>query len=298
MFNPNATLIEAFVNHALTEFCELFPAAEQSQLRTIEQACITAFNTLLNCDCPYHDLNHTMLVTDAGFAILKGRQTARGDLSAHDWIQAVVAMLFHDIGFVRQLLTADTPHTSVINPNGESIQPPDGATDAVLSPHHVTRSVMYAAERFANDEHINTDLVTQCIEMTRFPVPTDAAYQATDTLPGLVRAADLIGQMADPQYLQKLTRLFAEFVEIGEAQRLGFENAAELRASFPEFFYSQVHPYIGDGIAYLKLTQDGWYWIANLYHHLNTDRGIDPKEKAPELVVDNSLLDRIREQRV
>jgi hypothetical protein len=37
-------------------------------------------------------------VADVGQAILQGRQLARGDLTPHDWLQAVVAMMFHDIG--------------------------------------------------------------------------------------------------------------------------------------------------------------------------------------------------------
>jgi len=106
---------------------------------------------------------------------------------------------------------------------------------------------MFIRERFSGDNSLDTDLINDCIEMTRFPVPHDLRYRPTDTLPGLVRVADLIGQMADPQYFQKLSRLFAEFVEISAAERMGFSNAGDLHAGFPEFFYHQVHPYIGAG---------------------------------------------------
>ena len=41
------------------------------------------------------------------------------------------------------------------------------------------------------------------IEHTRFPVPDDEAHESTDDFPGLVRAADLIGQLADINYLRK-----------------------------------------------------------------------------------------------
>ncbi len=294
MFNPNSTIIDAFAAHAQDEYRSLFGSPEAAQLRSLEQATHTALNTLLNCDCSYHDIQHTMLVTDAGIAILRGRQTARGDLTAHDWLQAVVAMLFHDVGYLRQLLTSDTPQHSVINQAGDTTTPPPGATDAFMTPYHVDRGAMYVEERFASDPSIDTAMVMACVEMTRFPVPAHPDYQVTDTLPALVRGADLLGQMADPQYLQKLTRLFSEFVETGEAQRLGFANASELRHGFPEFFYSQVHPYIGESIAYLKLTQDGWTWIANLFHHLHANKELDPRVRAPELVVDNSLLQSLQ----
>ena len=290
MFNPNTTLIEAFVKHTLTEFRRLFAQPAPDQLQSLEQAARTALETLLNCDCPYHDIQHTMLVTDVGQTILHGRQIARGDLTAHDWVQAVVAMFFHDIGYLRNLLADDRPEDCLIEPNGRRIHPPAGSTDAFMTPYHVTRGAMFIRERFANDPAIDTECVAACIEMTRFPVPAQSEYKDTDSLPGLVRAADLIGQMADPQYLQKLSRLFAEFVETGEARKLGYANAGGLRDGFPDFFYNQVHPFIGEGVAYLKRTQEGHPWIANLYHHLHVNqsaREYDPKIRAPELVVDN-----------
>ena len=283
MFNPNTSVIDAFVTHCLTEFQQLFPAASIEQCNALQQAARTSLETLLNGDCSYHDIHHTILVTEVGQTILHGRQLARGDLTAHQWVQAVVAMLFHDIGYLRNLLPEDEQDDAKINSQGERVSIPTGATDAFMTPYHVSRGSLFVKERFANDPFLDT-------EMTRFPVPKTAEYRETDTLPGLVRAADLIGQMADPQYLQKLSRLYAEFVETGEAARMGFNNPGELRAGFPDFFYAQVQPYIGDGVAYLKRTQQGHQWIANLYHHLHIDvsnADLDPKIRAPELVVDN-----------
>ena len=85
MFNPNATIIDAFVSHSLEEFQRLFGNTEPAQEQTLEQATRTALETLLNCDCPSHDVQHTILVADVGQCILHGRQLARGDLSSHDW---------------------------------------------------------------------------------------------------------------------------------------------------------------------------------------------------------------------
>ena len=47
--------------------------------------------------------------------------------------------------------------------------------------------------------------------------------------PGLVRAADLIGQLADVNYLRKIPPLFAEFNEIGTNKKLGYRNPANQR---------------------------------------------------------------------
>ena len=293
MFNPNRTVILAFTQHMLSEFLRVFPDAEPTKERALETATQTALETLLNCDCPYHDLEHTMLVADVGQTILAGRQLARGDLTAHQWLQAVIATLFHDIGYLKILLPSDNEESSVVSADGTRVIPPQGSSDAFMTPYHVNRGELFVRERFANNAAVDVELVSRCIEMTRFPVPHRSGYEATDDLPGLVRAADLIGQMADPQYLQKLSRLFAEFTETGEANRLGFKNVGALRSGFPKFFYSQVHPYIGEGIAYLKRTQEGQQCSANLYHHLhvnNNHQEFDPKVRAPELVVDNTPL--------
>jgi hypothetical protein len=84
----------------------------------------------------------------------------------------------------------------------------------------------------------------------------------------LVRAADLIGQLADPFYHRKINALFAEFVEIGMDENLGVKTPADLIAIFPEFFKTQVEPYIQTALGYLELTTEGKQWISNLYSNL------------------------------
>ena len=89
--------------------------------------------------------------------------------------------------------------------------------------------------------------------------------QSTDDFPGLVRAADLIGQLADINYLRKQAALFNEFRETGMSNKLKYNNVADLRANYPDFFWKTVRPYIGDALRYLRVTQEGQQWIANLY---------------------------------
>ena len=50
---------------------------------------------------------------------------------------------------------------------------------------------------------------------TRFPIPEHELHASTADYPGLLRAADLIGQLADINYLRKISALFAEFRETG-----------------------------------------------------------------------------------
>ncbi len=100
--------------------------------------------------------------------------------------------------------------------------------------------------------------------MTRFPIPDDPAYQETDTEPALVRAADLIGQLADPFYHRKINALYWEFYETGLAKELNYHSPADLVEKFPDFFRASVLPFIQPALNYLELTTEGKQWVANL----------------------------------
>jgi len=276
MFNPYKTVIDAFVAHCVRGYQDAFPNRHLGFEEFLEQSARTALETLLNCDCPYHDANHTMLVTDVGQTILRGRLVSQGDVSPQEWVHAIVAMLFHDIGYLRGLLKEDREGSYIADEAGNRVAPPQGATDAYMMPYHVTRGCIFVHERFAAEPLIDVPTIASYIEMTRFPVPNDPRYQPVDTFAGLVRAADLIGQMGDPLYMQKLARLYVEFCETGEAERLGYQNAGELRAGFPEFFYAHVYPHITEGLRFLRKTQEGQQWTANLFHHLHNEQESEP----------------------
>ena len=104
--------------------------------------------------------------------------------------------------------------------------------------------------------------------MTRFPVPSDGDHEETDTEAGLVRAADLIGQLGDPLYPRKLNALFFEFAETNIDEKLGYTTPADVAERYPRFFWSKVEPYIGDAIRQLELTMEGRQWVAQLYSNV------------------------------
>ena len=139
-----------------------------------------------------------------------------------------------------------------------------------MTPYHVTRSKLFERERFGKVSlaHIDTREIEANIEHTRFPVPEDEEHTNTADYPGLLRAADLIGQLADINYLCRTSALFAEFRETGASDKLGYRTPDDLRAAYPAFFWKAVCPYIGDALRYLRVTQEGKQWIANLYAHV------------------------------
>ena len=180
----------------------------------------------------------------------------------------IISLLVHDVGYARGICSGDTENVVVINEKGDTICPPRGASDAFLTPYHVDRGMIYARQRFGNSGLIDEDRIARAIDHTRFPVPKDERYVATDTEPGLVRAADLIGQIADPFYHRKINGLFHEFVETGFAAKLGYETPMDLMEQFPNFFWSQVQPLIGPALKHLEQTMEGKQWVAQLYNHV------------------------------
>jgi hypothetical protein len=192
----------------------------------------------------------------------------RENLKPADWVHFMLALLCHDIGYVRGVCADDDKDSVVIDETGQRFKLPRGASDAVLAPYHVNRGKIAVRERFSQADDIDWDRIARAIELTRFPVPNDDDHAETNTEPGLVRAADLIGQLADPRYPQKLTALFHEFSEIGVAAQLGLSNPADLVESYPRFFWTAVEPYVGDALSYLRLTSEGRQWIANLHCHV------------------------------
>jgi hypothetical protein len=96
-------------------------------------------------------------------------------------------------------------------------------------------------------------------------VPNAVQYQETASYSGLARAADLIGQLSDPRYLQKIPSLFYEFEETGANRVLGYRHPDDLRIGYPAFFKKVVCPYVQPALHHLKATQQGREITANLY---------------------------------
>jgi len=285
MFNPSSIVIEAFVEELVDKYVNMY-GTDEVNIQLIISNARNALEIIANSDAPYHDINHTMMVTMVGTEILRGKILIEGSVSPIDWVHFVISLLNHDVGYVRGICRADRAGRYAINANYDTISPPPGATDAFLTPYHVDRAKVYMTERFGNDEHLDIDILTRNIERTRFPVPNEEDHQESTDIPGLLRAADLIGQLADPHYIRKISALFAEFKETGQAAKMSYTNAADLRTGYPRFFWEVVSPFIGEGLRFLRRTQEGQLWVANLYANVFTEEHEAPAY-GPERRIEN-----------
>lgn len=268
MFNLTEIEIDAFVKHLQQAYHRTYGGFKGDYAEIIGWAGNMALENIANSDALYHNVDHTILVTLVGQEVLRGRHIREGGVSAEDWLHFAVSLLCHDIGYVKGVCQADKEGLYATGTDSPPFQLPPGATDASLTPYHVDRGKLFVEERFGGHRLIDVELVKQCIEPTRFPVPTREDPPDTTGLPGLVRGADLIGQMSDPRYLNKIPALFHEFQETGVNERLGYKNPGDLRRNYPKFYWSGVYPYIKQALQYLALTQYGKQIRANLFSNV------------------------------
>lgn len=156
------------------------------------------------CDVPYHDLSHTCRVTVCTAQILDGHACAATppQLGPRDFEMAIAAALLHDSGYLKAA------------GDGEG-------TGAKYTFVHVDRGVALAAEFLPpfgmTPDEIRT--IQQAIRCTGYDVDMDAIRfrgPRERYLGCAVGTADMLGQLAAPDYPERLADLHREFAEAHE----------------------------------------------------------------------------------
>jgi hypothetical protein len=269
MLNLRKLMIDHFVEQLKAAYQRTYGDMEPAYGNIIAWSGRLALENIANSDALYHNVEHTILVTSVGQAILEGKHLCEGGVTPRDWLHFTIALLCHDIGYVRGVCRQDAGAVIATGIGDETIAIDPYGTDAALTPYHVDRSQQFVHERFgsgliAGAQVVDAGVLAAYIEMTRFPAPDDERHRDTRGYGGLARAADYIGQLGDPDYQRKGPALFYEFEEIGTNARYGYKNPGDLRTTFAGFYWSVVSPYIQDALRYLYQTQEGKEWIANL----------------------------------
>jgi hypothetical protein len=258
---------EALGSYLAEHMARRFGSTQASLTELIPSAARLALDCIGNSDALYHNVEHTMLVTLAGYDIMRGRALLM-PTSAGDFAHLIFACLFHDIGYVRGVLKGDGPDGYVIDGKGGKTKLPRGSSDAALMPYHVDRSKLFALERIGQSKLIDAARVADAIEYTRrFRAPHET-HDSKDEEGLLMRAADLIGQLGDPHYLRKANALYYEFEEVGMNRQLGYASPADLTDRYPQFYWNAISAHIPAAIRYLNVTSSGRQWIANLYSNV------------------------------
>ncbi len=270
MLNCQKIVIDRFVRSLKSAYRQAFGDLDHDYLDVLLWAGRLATENIANGNALYHNVEHTIMVTLAGQAILQGKQLSEGGVTPRDWLHFMLAALCHDIGYVSGVCRQDRNGLCASGVDGGTIPAPVDGTDVTLTPYHVDRGKLFVQERFGGRLLVDVDASTICdyIEMTRFPVPDDEYHKDTRGPAGLLRAADFIGQLGDPNYLRKIPALYYEFAEIGTLERTGYRSPGQMRRQFGQFYWRVVRPYVEDALRYLRITHVGKQWIANLHAHV------------------------------
>ena len=266
MFTIPELTAEALGSHLGEQLGRRFGSTDAGLIERVQSAARLAIDCIGNSDALYHNVEHTMLVTLVGYDILRGRQLLM-ETNARDFAHLIFACLFHDIGYVRGILKDDSADGYIVDAKGNKAEVRRGSSDAALLPYHIDRSKLFVMDRMAKIKDLDATRVANAIEFTRFP-PTHGADDSDSEEGMLVRAANLIGQLGDPQYLRKANALYYEFEEVGMNRQLGYTSPADLIDRYPKFYWNSVAAHIQSAIRYLNVTSNGRKWIANLHSNV------------------------------
>ena len=148
---------------------------------------------------PYHNLHHTLDVFLCAVRLMHGVHLAGAKLEDHEITLIMLATLFHDIGYAQLL--------------GE-----ENGTGAQHTLTHVGRGIKFMRSylakhafpsRFGAPLECLMNSTNPGIEFEDINFPD----QRTRSLAQIVGSADIVGQMSDRTYLEKLLFLYLEFKE-------------------------------------------------------------------------------------
>ncbi len=154
-----------------------------------------------HCNLAYHDLNHTMLVTLAMARLMHGAVVAGHQLTEGDFNLGLISALMHDTGYIQRCDDLE-------------------GTGAKYTLVHIDRSIDFVEEyyrnnpRFGDQQQFFRDILL-CTGFSTKIGEIHFSDERVALLGKMMGTADLLGQIADRCYLEKLPHLYDEFVEGG-----------------------------------------------------------------------------------
>jgi hypothetical protein len=180
-------------------------------------------------DTAYHDITHTLQATLCLVELLHNRHftDATPKIGAEDFKRALIAVLFHDIGYLKT--TSDTQ-----------------GSGAKYTHLHEKRSCSFARAFLLQRGWPSDDIqVVESLISATGPsadvMQVKFRSEIERVLGQAVCTADYIGQMSDPHYPEKLAVLFSEFKESYQYQHIPesewlFASYEDLLKSTPAFW--------------------------------------------------------------
>ena len=187
-------------------------------------------------DTKYHDFEHTLQGTLCLARLLHGRHRAGAEpvLSQHLFELGIIAILLHDTGYLKKRDDVE-------------------GTGAKYTTTHVLRSANFAPQLLAEKGYSAEDIkavqnMIRCtgVEAVLSSIPFQSELEKI--VGHALGTADLLGQMAADDYVDKLPILYAEFAEAAHFDKghtdfiSKFGGADDLVQRTPDFWLNFVTP--------------------------------------------------------
>ncbi len=196
------------------------------------------------CNTLYHDLNHTLAVLLASLRMLHGRHLESNSATAREIELCMAGALFHDSGYIQS----------------EDEKEGTGARHTLT---HISRSVDFMKNYFLEHGRSKADS-SDCENMI---LCTNARTRTKDisfsgdnilALGQILGTADVISQMADEIYLERLPHLYRE---LQEGQITEFDSEYDLfkkTIGFYGIMEERMEKELGNMIRYMRTHFKSW----------------------------------------
>lgn len=201
----------------------------------------------------YHSLEHTISVTLAAARLVHGAYLEGHTFSHRNIALTLGAALFHDTGLIQ--------HEGDVEGSG-----------AKYTIGHEERSIAFAKQYLSNrafsaEEQDQCAALIKCTKLDLSPRKIFFATEELKTLGMIVGSADLLAQMSDRYYLEKLLLLYKEFEE---ARLEGFDSELDLLKKTADFYENRARKRMKEelgGVSVYMRThfKDRWQMDRDLY---------------------------------
>jgi len=241
---------EAVINEVQTIFFHNYKLESFEKIENIFNHIISLFKGSFKgyraCNTEYHDLKHTHDAFLATARLIDGKNNSIGIYSESKAANLLIAALLHDTGYIQD--DSDTE-----------------GTGAKYTKVHVKRSIEFTEKNAGFFQLSDSEVseISSFIACTGMKSDYIATLAGEDHVGGcILGTADLIGQMSDRAYLEKLLFLYYEFIEAGME---GFDTTFDILRKTLAFYESTMDR--------LDITLLKSYDFAR--HHFKARLGID-----------------------
>lgn len=208
----------------------------------------------------YHDRSHTLDVFICAVRLMHGVHLAGTTLSPHEMRLIMIAALLHDVGYA---LAVDD----------------ESGSGAQYTRVHVDRGIGFMKDYLAQQQ-FPVDMAQPLEAMILCTNPAQALAdivfpdERVRLLGKIVGAADLVGQMADRTYLEKLLFLYMEFKEAQLGDYRSMQDLLQRTLQFYEYTRNKLQGEFSSIHTHLSTHFRDWFGVENNYYQEAIEKNI------------------------